>query len=213
MSKVLFLTRNKLSYNKIILNILKKKFTKVEIFKSDHIGQKLPIKFYKKRYDYVFSYRSYIILKQKFLNQINYKAINFHPGPPNLRGFAPASFAILKKLKKFGSTIHEIDHKLDHGPILNVKYFKISKNINIKKLLEQTYSIQILQIKDFFKNFNIKRNIKYKWAKKIYTKKEIDKIMQIKSNYSKGKIDLIIRATKIGKFKPYIIKRGKVKFL
>jgi methionyl-tRNA formyltransferase len=215
MSKVLFLARNKLRYNNLILNILKKKFTKVEIFKSDHIGQDLPNKFYEKKYDYVFSYRNYIILKQRFLNQVNVAAINFHPAPPNLRGFAPASFAILKNLKKFGSTVHIMDHKLDHGLILDVKYFKIPKRSNIQKLLNLTYYNQILQIKFFFRNFEIflkKKNSKYKWSKNIYSKKEIDNKMYIKSKFSKRKINLIIRATKIGKFKPYTIKNGKKKY-
>lgn len=210
--KVLYLTRKKIKYAKDIYVILKKKFSHVDIIYSKKPGDVLQRKF-NVPYDYTFSYRSYIILKSDFLKKIKYSAINFHPAPPSLRGFAPASFAIIENLKKFGSTIHEIDNKLDHGPILSVKYFKIPKNINIKKLLDLTYESQILQIKYFFENFKLKKNKKYKWSKKIHTKKQIDRIMYIKPNYSKTKVDLIIRATKIGKFKPYTIKTGVKKFL
>ncbi len=210
MMKVLFLTRKKIKYNKNIYNLIKKKFKHVEVFYSNEIGQKLPKKFLKS-YDFIFSYRSYIILKKNILKKVKINAINFHPAPPNLRGFAPASFAILKKLKNYGSTIHTMNEKIDNGEILDVRLFKIKKNINISLLLKETYQNQLTQIKIFFKNFKFyqRNKVNFKWSKKINYKKDIDKIMYIKNSYSKDKINRIIKATKIGKFKPYKIESGK----
>ena len=210
MTKILYLTRKDIKYNKIIYKIIKKKFKNIEIFYSNKVGQKLPKK-YLKSYDYIFSYRSYIILQKNILKKVKIAAINFHPAPPNLRGFAPASFAILNKFKNYGCTIHIINEKIDNGKILDVMLFKIKNKINIKSLLKTTYEKQILQIDDFFKNLNffLKKKNNFKWSKKINYRKDIDNKMFIKNFYSKNKIDLIIRATKIGKFKPFKIVKDK----
>lgn len=210
MIKALYLTRKEIQYNRTIYNIIKKNFKNIEIFYSSKVGQKLPKK-YLKSYDYIFSYRSYVILKKNILKKVKIAAINFHPAPPNLRGFAPASFAILKKLKNYGSTIHIMNEKIDNGKILDVKLFKINKNTNISFLLKKTYQKQLLQIDNFFKNFKffLKNKKNFKWSKNINYKKDIDQIMYIKNFHSKDKINRIIKATKIGKFKPFRIEGGK----
>jgi methionyl-tRNA formyltransferase len=210
--KVLYLTRKNIKYQKNIHKILKKKFSNINVVYSKKTGETLSKKF-NVSYDYVFSYRSYIILKKDFLKKVKFSAINFHPAPPKLRGFAPASFAIIKKLKKFGSTIHIMNDKIDNGRILDVKLFSINENINIKKLLKLTYQNQYEQIKIFLDKYDSIINSKnnYKWSKKIYYKKNIDDLMEIKNSYSKEKINLIIKATKIGKYKPFKLKNNKKK--
>ena len=55
----------------------------------------------------------------------NIRCINVHPGyNPYNRGWYPQVFSILNGLKS-GVTIHEMDEKLDHGPIIVQKEYKI----------------------------------------------------------------------------------------
>lgn len=71
------------------------------------------------KFDLIFS----IHCKQLFPDKLikNVKCINIHPGfNPYNRGWYPQVFSILNKLP-LGATIHEIDEKLDHGPIISQK--------------------------------------------------------------------------------------------
>ena len=66
--------------------------------------------------------------KQLFPNRLvsSIRCINIHPGfNPYNRGWFPQVFSILNKLP-IGVTIHEMDDKLDHGPIILQKEVKIS---------------------------------------------------------------------------------------
>jgi len=55
----------------------------------------------------------------------NVRCINVHPGlNPYNRGWFPQVFSIINGLPS-GVTIHEIDNKLDHGPIIAQKEYKI----------------------------------------------------------------------------------------
>jgi len=67
-------------------------------------------------YDLVLS----IHCKQLFPNTLidHVKCINIHPGyNPINRGWYPQVFSITNNLP-VGATIHEIDHELDHGPVI-----------------------------------------------------------------------------------------------
>ena len=66
--------------------------------------------------------------KQLFPNRLvsSIRCVNIHPGfNPYNRGWFPQVFSILNKFP-IGVTIHEMDDKLDHGPIILQKEVKIS---------------------------------------------------------------------------------------
>ena len=68
------------------------------------------------RYDLVFSIHCKQLFPEKMVKSI--KCINIHPGyNPINRGWYPQVFAIVNE-QIIGATIHEIDVKLDHGPII-----------------------------------------------------------------------------------------------
>ena len=50
----------------------------------------------------------------------------------------------------------------------------------------------------------IKSSKKEKWSKKLNTRKDLNKLYDIKANTSKKMLDLILRATITKKYKPYI---------
>ena len=217
--KVLFLGRKKDYYSLELLKFLKKKKIKVTKILMDKPKQ---IQIKPRIYDYIISFRSYIILKKKNLSKIKYASLNFHPGPPNYRGIGCANFAIYNQEKFYGVTAHLINEKIDNGKIIDVKYFKLKKNIDINSLLRISYKHQLNQAKKvlskiFSKNENLKKMIHFNrkiiWSKKLYLRKELNDLYKIKKNVKKNKLDRIIRATNYKNFKPYLILEGKKFYL
>ncbi|ASW75053.1 hypothetical protein IQ37_00305 [Chryseobacterium piperi] len=93
-----------------------KGFIKSEVFILD-LKNENDIHHITDKYDLVLS----IHCKQFFPNNLidRVKCINIHPGyNPINRGWYPQVFSILHNLP-IGATIHEIDNKLDHGPIID----------------------------------------------------------------------------------------------
>jgi dTDP-4-amino-4,6-dideoxyglucose formyltransferase len=75
------------------------------------------------KYDLIFSLHCLQIFPQKLVQKI--KCINIHPGyNPFNRGWYPHVFSMMNGLP-CGATIHEMDEKLDHGPIIAQKEIKI----------------------------------------------------------------------------------------
>ena len=49
-----------------------------------------------------------IIVPPGVLDRLGYGAYNFHPGPPEFPGWAPAQFAIYRGVTEFGATVHQM---------------------------------------------------------------------------------------------------------
>tara|TARA_B100000963_G_scaffold361716_1_gene398933 strand:- start:19444 stop:20130 length:687 start_codon:yes stop_codon:yes gene_type:complete len=174
----------------------------------------------KKKYDYIFSYRSSIILTKKDISLANIAAINLHPGPPKYRGIGCLNYALYNKEKKYGFTIHLISKKIDFGKILFVKYFPISKNSNVSSLLYKTHKQCVKYSKFFFKNIlsnqkkiNFYKNKfkKAKWSKIIRNREDLNSFYRIK-NFNLRDVNNKIRATNYKNFRPFI-QIGSNKFL
>lgn len=66
-----------------------------------------------------------IIVPGCILDWLGYGAYNFHPGPPEYPGWAPAHFALYDRATAFGVTAHAMVEKVDAGPIVDVDRFEI----------------------------------------------------------------------------------------
>ena len=211
--KILFMGRANCETSKKIILFLKKIFNQVDIFTSKNSFTKPNKKILSWHGDYIFCFRSFYILKKNFIKKAKFAAINFHPGSPKYRGIGCVNFAILKNEKKYGSTAHVIDENIDSGKIINVKYFSIKKNDGVESILNKTYYHQYLQFISIVSQLArsdsslqrlIKSSKKEKWSKKLNTRKDLNKLYDIKANTSKKMLDLILRATITKKYKPYI---------
>jgi len=209
--KILFLGRYRDFRSRKLLQLLKKKFLEVSVIWSKNPKQKFPKKYKKWVCDYIICYRSYFILKKNTIKRAKF-AINFHPGNPKYRGRGCLNFAIFNKEKKYGATAHLINEKIDNGKIILVKEFKIKKNITVLELSRKTeitnYNLAKEIINIIYKGENflislIKSNI-FKWSKKLYFKKDLDKLSEINILLNKNKINLIYRATAYKDFRPYL---------
>jgi|TARA_B100001063_G_scaffold240850_1_gene266701 methionyl-tRNA formyltransferase len=212
---ILFLGRKSCIYTSKLERYLKNFSHKLISIKSKKIGEKInPKRIKKNNFDYVICFRSFFLLKNKLLNKTKIASINFHPGPPNYRGIGCINFALFNGEKKFGTTAHLIDDKIDHGSILDIRYFKFNKSDNLKKCLEKTHKNMFLQTKKvlnyLFKNAkNLKKlankNKDKKWSKKLYKKKDLDNLYKTKKRMNRKQLERLKRATIYKNFKPNIL--------
>jgi len=206
--KILFIHKKNCSYSIKLIKFLKTKFF-LRTSSSNVYSKILKIS---KRYkfDYIVLFRSHVILKKNILRESKFGAINLHPSTPNYRGIGGINFAIYNNEKYFGSTAHYINEKIDNGKIINVRKFKIDKNKMLKHLYTQTLNGMFNQARFIFSNLNnldiLCNNSKNeKWSKKLYRKKDLDKLYKIKSaRIKKKELKKIIKATNNNNFKPYI---------
>lgn len=80
------------------------------------------------------------IVPASVLARLGYGAFNFHPGPPNYPGWAPAHFALYDRATEFGVTAHVMIEQVDAGPIIDVALFPIPAGISVLALEGLAYA-------------------------------------------------------------------------
>ncbi len=89
--------------------------------------------------DIIISVQYHHILSAKQINHAREAAYNLHMAPlPEYRGCNQFSFAILDKAHYFGTTIHVMDAKIDHGDIVAEDRFEIPTDIWVADLYDMT---------------------------------------------------------------------------
>lgn len=209
---IIFFGRKDCKYSNRLILLLKSKSNLTTVLSNKKNEFKNLNNLIKKKIDYIFCFRSYFIIKENLLRHVSKYAINFHPGSPVFRGIGCANFALIKKAKKYGSTCHLIDKKIDNGKILDVILFRIGKK-NINNLLSKTYNTMYFQAKKIIQSVlkdtfdiqkNIKKNKNFKWSKKLYKNKDLENLYKIDLNIKPEKLSLVFNSTITKKFKPYI---------
>jgi methionyl-tRNA formyltransferase len=80
------------------------------------------------------------IVPKRILARLGYGAINFHPGPPDYAGWAPAHFALYERATEFGATVHVMVEQVDAGPIIDVARFPVPSDISVLGLEGLAYA-------------------------------------------------------------------------
>jgi methionyl-tRNA formyltransferase len=80
-----------------------------------------------------------VIVPADFLAALGHGAYNFHPGPPDYPGWAPAHFALYDGATSFGATAHEMTARVDDGPIVGVEGFVLRQPITLQELEQIAY--------------------------------------------------------------------------
>src|ERR1700744_6253046 len=81
-----------------------------------------------------------VIVPADILHRLGYGAFNFHPGPPDYPGWAPAHFALYDRAGEFGATAHVMVEQVDEGPIVDVARFPIPADIPVLGLEGLAYA-------------------------------------------------------------------------
>lgn len=103
------------------------------------------------------------ILEKEFFKIKNINILNLHAGDINkYRGSSPLNWALINNEKKIILNILKLDKKIDNGPIIAKKTFKIKDNLNIEdlhKIADKQFPILLdKSIKNFDKFKNKKNN-------------------------------------------------------
>ena len=80
-----------------------------------------------------------VIVPESILAALGHGAYNFHPGPPQYPGWAPAHFALYDGARTFGATAHVMAARVDSGPIVGVEAFIIPDKIGVRGLELDTH--------------------------------------------------------------------------
>jgi methionyl-tRNA formyltransferase len=81
-----------------------------------------------------------VIVPGDILHRLGYGAFNFHPGPPEYPGWAPAHFALYDGATSFGATVHVMAERVDSGPIVDAALFPLPGNISVMGLEGLAYA-------------------------------------------------------------------------
>ena len=81
-----------------------------------------------------------VIVPPSMLGVLGYGAYNFHPGPPQYPGWAPAHFAVYEQATEFGVTAHEMAARVDSGAIVDVAQFPMPAGIGVSELETLAYT-------------------------------------------------------------------------
>jgi len=81
-----------------------------------------------------------VIVPGSVLDQLGHGAYNFHPGPPQYPGWAPAHFATYDRATDFGCTMHRMVQRVDAGPIVAVDPFAIPLGLTVGGLEHMVYT-------------------------------------------------------------------------
>ena len=113
-------------------------------FKSDLAFDKKIVKILKKeKIDLVILAGYMKIISSFFVRSFNNRILNIHPSLlPAFKGTNAISRAFRYGCKVTGVTVHFIDEKIDHGPIILQETVEIKKGMNEEKLEEKIHKLE-----------------------------------------------------------------------
>lgn len=119
-------------------------------FEPINLKDKSSIDFIINEFNLVLSLHCKQIFPIKMVNAI--RCVNIHPGlNPFNRGWFPQVFSILNGLPA-GVTIHEIDDKLDNGPVIYQQEIKIESNDTSESVYNRILDIEINMLEKYIVN-------------------------------------------------------------
>lgn len=172
--------------------------------------------------DIIYSVQYHQLLKQEHIEKAAQIALNLHMAPlPEYRGSNQFSIAIINEAKEFGTTIHQINTKIDNGPILFQKRFSIPADCWVAELYELTFEASFHLFKETIVDilsgkYKLKpqQQLETTYGTSLHFKNEINQLKEIDLSWEKDKIEKYIRATSMPGFEPpyCIINGAKVYF-
>lgn len=168
--------------------------------------------------DILYSVQYHQILKQPHIDKARQAAVNLHMAPlPEYRGSNQFSFAIVEGKKEFGTTIHKIDTRIDHGAILFQKRFAIPEGCWVDELYELTYASSLTLFKETLENIvsgnyseTAQSAAEPTLGSSLHFRNEINSLKEINLDWDKEKIERHIRGTYMPGFEPpYCIINGE----
>jgi methionyl-tRNA formyltransferase len=160
--------------------------------------------------DIIYSVQYHEILRQQYIDKARQIAVNLHMAPlPEYRGSNQFSFAIVEGKKEFGTTIHRIDPRIDHGDILFEKRFPIPDNTWVAELYRLTEEASVVLFKESLPKIisgdytlTPQKDFEATRGTSLHFRNEMDALKQIDLAWSAEKIGRHIRAASMPGFEP-----------
>ncbi len=172
--------------------------------------------------DIMYSVQYHEILRPEHINKAKELCVNLHMAPlPEYRGANQFSFAIIEQKREFGTTIHKIDARIDHGDILFQKRFPVPDNCWVGELYELTFNASVQLFKETLADIvngkyslTPQESLVSRYGTSLHYKNEMADIKVIDMTWDKEKIDRYVRATAMPGFEPpYYLKDGEKVYL
>ena len=144
------------------------------------------------------AFTSGTIVAPEILDALGHGAYNFHPGPPDYPGWAPAHFALYEHARTFGATAHLMVERVDAGPIIGIETFPIPDGIGVREL-EQIAFIRLAYLfwrlaKDLATRSEPLPPLPIAWSGRKSTRSDYVSACQIPADISKAELELRVRA-------------------
>jgi methionyl-tRNA formyltransferase len=160
--------------------------------------------------DIIYSVQYHQILREEHIAKAKELAVNLHMAPlPEYRGSNQFSFALMDGKEEFGTTIHKMDSRIDHGDILFQKRFAIPRNCWAFQLYELTYEASLklfCQTLGHIITGNFRAvpqaDLVQSKGTSLHYRHEIVDLKRIDLSWDEEKIKLHIRATTMPGFEP-----------
>lgn len=160
--------------------------------------------------DILYSVQYHEILRAEHIQKARQAAVNLHMAPlPEYRGSNQFSFALLDGKTEFGTTIHLLDERIDHGAILFQKRFPIPEDCWVQDLYQLTYDASVRLFRQTFAhivqgNYHPvpQQDLVPKYGTNLHYKKEMESLKVIDLGWDRAKIEQYIRATSMPGFEP-----------
>lgn len=160
--------------------------------------------------DILYSVQYHQILKQEHIDKAKMLALNLHMAPlPEYRGSNQFSFAILDGKKEFGTTIHQMDARIDHGDIFFYKRFPIPEGCWVNDLYQLTYEASLELFKETLEQLvagncqpTPQQELVARYGTSLHYRSEMATIKIIDLDWDSQKIERHIRATSMPGFEP-----------
>jgi methionyl-tRNA formyltransferase len=216
--RVLYFGRLNCTFSEKALDYLYLLGCDVTVVMSESRRDKLPIAVHSWTGDFIFSFRSHLILPDVLIRKALIAAVNFHPGPPEYPGSGCVNFALYDQAASYGVTAHIIKRKVDSGNILDVSRFPIHQSDTVGTLLDRTYNYllglfytsvarlvtsELSEVQDFVTN-----GIDETWNGEARRMSELESLYEVASDVSAVNLEKILRATNTASFKPFVLIHG-----
>ena len=169
--KVVGLTDKK--YKSKIQKIAKDAGIKIELLMAASINDLE--QFFINDHDLLLSFGTNIVVPDWILKKRNLTALNVHSAPPEYPGRDPHHFAVYDGVEEYGATLHIMNKKVDSGPIIAVKKFKINHKEVPWKLLSKANNASWDLIKGLFEKLSKGSALiplpEIFWGKRVTTRK------------------------------------------
>jgi methionyl-tRNA formyltransferase len=133
------------------------------------------------------------IVSKRTLCRLGFGALNFHPGPPDYPGWAPAHFALYERATVFGATVHVMVEQVDAGPIIDVALFPIPAGTSVLALEGLAYA-HLAQLfwriaKSLATDAAIPATLPVKWGSRKYSRRAYRAICDIPLDIPKDELE------------------------